>query len=408
MSIDDIEDIDFTSHLCLRGRACRATDPPAIVEAAGTLCPPCLRHLRSVVKQLPEHWLALHANIGDHAPSGDRDRRVRIRSTRTPPSPVNTARDALAAAIVEAADHAAGIISDILRRQPQPKDAYVGSRMPPGRRRDSTRFRCNEYGWLKTSVRLIEPNLELLVEHRDDDLLWTMQWPEDGGDITGAELQQVTGLAVIEQLTVLHNRARAELGKQVLRHRYSLPCPRCGGEVGRLDGEAIITCAPHLGGCGAAWTEREYKWFVGLVAREEMENVTNWLLAEAYWRLDQMQNITDTLQAMPDVINQAGAGDIILAELQKRLSDHVRPAVRDASTHGDATARQDADEQWEWANEPRYKRPRRKAVRKAGPVDHPIAVVSRSTVSEDPDYTGTETVDRAKLCHCNTVHAGEC
>jgi hypothetical protein len=281
--------------------------------------------------------------------------------------------------------------------------------MPPGRRRDSTRFRCNEYGWLQTSVRLIEPNLELLVTDRDDDLLWTMVWPDDGGDVNTAELQQVTGLAVIDQLTVLHDRVRAELGERVLRHRYSLPCPRCGGEVGRLDGETIITCPPYLGGCGAAWTEREYKWFVGLVAREEMENVTNWLLAEAYARLDRVQNVLDTMTGSPELVQQPQAGPVIVAELQKRLDGHMRPGDRDASTRGDATTRQDADEQWEWARETPYKRPRRRKVtRAAGPAEHPIAVVSRSMVTDDPDYTGTETVDRAKLCRCNTVHAGEC
>ena len=122
-------DID---HLCLRGRSCRGNDAPVITEQPGTLCPACLKYLQSVIHHLPDDWCALHSGIGDHAPTGDRDRRVRIRSTPTPPTPINTTRDALAAAIVETADHAAAIISDILGRQPQPKDQLVGTRMPPG------------------------------------------------------------------------------------------------------------------------------------------------------------------------------------------------------------------------------------------------------------------------------------
>ena len=64
-----------------------------------------------------------------------------------------------------------------------------------------------------------------------------------------------------------------------------------------------------------------------LVIEDEEIQVLRWLLADAYWRLDQAQDIIDKISD-DDTIDLPGAGRIILEQLQPILADHPHPADR--------------------------------------------------------------------------------
>jgi hypothetical protein len=216
------------------------------------------------------------------------------------------------------------------------------------------------------------------------------------------ELIDITGVDIALDIIELHNRARAELGKTRLRHRYAMPCPRCAGRVGRDDGTTVVDCDS----CKASWTEREYKFLAGLIADEgKTMEILKYLLAEGYSRLDNVQEVLDLLAGDPR-IDMPGAGAIILDTLTKVMAGHARPADREAATDKAATEERQTDEDtWTWQNETPYRPPRRKKPKPPPAADIPrIAASSLSTINDDPTYL-PDTNDRHRACGlCNVIH----
>jgi ribosomal protein L37AE/L43A len=211
----------------------------------------------------------------------------------------------------------------------------------------------------------------------------------------------MSGMDVAMELLNLHNRARADLGKTKLRHKYALPCPTCSHDVGRDDGTTIVDCK----NCGSSWTERHYKFLVGLTIEGKEKDLLKDLLAQAYERLDRIQALITTM-AGDDTINHAGAGIIILEALKQRLDGHPKPEQR--TDKRQTTQRQTDEDQWSWAGERPYKRPKRRKPKPTAPPEHPIAKTSLALVNEDPTYDG-EPQDTSRKCNqCNIIHRGDC
>jgi hypothetical protein len=217
------------------------------------------------------------------------------------------------------------------------------------------------------------------------------------------ELIDITGVDIALDIIELHNRARAELGKTRLRHRYAMPCPRCAGRVGRDDGTTVVDCDS----CKASWTEREYKFLAGLIADEgKTMEILKYLLVEGYSRLDDVQALLDKI-AGDERINVSGTPvAFLIAELQKAMAGHARPADREAATDKAASEERQTDEDtWTWQNETPYRPPRRKKPKPPPVADLPrIAASSLSTINDDPTYQ-PDTNDRHRVCgNCNVIH----
>lgn len=185
-----------------------------------------------------------------------------------------------------------------------------------------------------------------------------------------------------------------------------MPCPRCGGRVGRDDGQTIVTCDDREQ-CKSSWTEREYQFLAGLITRERYDmEITKYLLAEAYARLDDIQRrlgkLTDDDLALP------GAGTVIAEAVRQAIDGHKTPEQRAITTNRKATEqRQDAEDTWTWGpNEPRYQRPKprpKKAHRPAGPPIHPSSLLTIIDTDETAALNG-----RIACPECHLIHPGDC
>lgn len=403
----------MSQHRCLAGPACRAAQTidgdrhGAPTENPDTLCPPCDKAISSAVHQLPRDWADLRAALGERSTTTG----AKIRSTPTPAMPISARKEALMAAIVDTADRAAATISAALNTdQPDPR------RRPPAetRYRDKTiRLEEGSPAWtaaqavhpdarqqLDTAIRLIEPRLDVLAATpAEPHIIWTRH-----GETR--QLVEYTGIDLALQLVDLHHQARAELGHTRLRHRYPMPCPRCGGRVGRDDGQTIVTCDDREQ-CKSSWTEREYQFLAGLITRERYDmEITKYLLAEAYARLDDIQRrlgkLTDDDLALP------GAGTVIAEAVRQAIDGHKTPEQRAITTNRKATEqRQDAEDTWTWGpNEPRYQRPKprpKKAHRPAGPPIHPSSLLTIIDTDETAALNG-----RIACPECHLIHPGDC
>jgi hypothetical protein len=147
-------------------------------------------------------------------------------------------------------------------------------------------------------------------------------WDTDPQYGQARDLQPLSGLDVLHRIRNTHHRARAHLGHTRLRHHYDMPCPAytrdgnyCGAPtVGRDDGTEWVNCTT----CGTQWTEREYDWLKTLIAGDKEIDMLRWLLAEAYWRLDQLQHGVEVAKADP-AIDAPGAGRYLLEGIERIL-----------------------------------------------------------------------------------------
>lgn len=381
-------------HRCLAGSACRAADThsgervAALTAEAHALCEACLNHITSCAKQLPTDWKELRAQLGDRAPA---KAQTVVRSSPTPAIPVSPSKDALMVEIVELADRAAAIVSEALETE-QPDSRH-------GRRRYCGRFAPHEEPTLIASVAMIDPHIDKLAAAPAAP---HVIWAKDGEQ---RELTEMSGVDIALAIVDVHNRIRAELGKTRLRHRYTLPCPRCAAEqtVGRDDGTSVVDCTS----CGASWTDREYKFLVGLIAEEKERDISKYLLAENYWRLDNVQDLIDKL-AEDETMNLPGAGTIIVEALTAIMAKHTRPADREIATaKATAKQRQAEEEAWAWSGEKPYRPPKRKRTK---PKPKPAVQYAASSLSLDAPVYLPEAGDspRNKCGDCNEIHAGEC
>lgn len=227
-------------------------------------------------------------------------------------------------------------------------------------------------------------------------------WCKDGQAHNFAEY---TGVDLALQLLDLHHQCRAELGLTRLRHRYPMPCPRCGERVGRDDGKSIITCDDR-DGCKSSWTEREYQFLVGLITHERLEMETLRLLEGTYSRLDEIRTVIDKLKD-DGALDIAGAGRVIAERIEEILNgEDERPALRTDEDRKATENRQAIQDAWTWENESPYRPPKRKprkAKRPVGALIHPGSLTTLVDTNESDAPTG------ARLCGgCNEYHAGEC
>lgn len=408
---------------CLAGAACREANTTdtgrhaATTINPNTLCPACHTHITNAVKQLPRDWAELRAALGERSNTTG----TKIRSTPTPAIPISTRKEALMAAIVDMTDRAAAIVSDQLHTG-QPA-TYHGRGIP-----------THAEHVVRASIAIVEPNINHLAAAPAEPMMiwakprrcdthqklievaeaWTNPikrqdavqrayaaagacddcngWGHYGQERT---LVERSGLDIALELVELHNQTRAELGKTRLRHTYPMPCPRCGGRVGRDDGHTIITCDRDT--CRASWTEREYQFLAGLITRERLDmEILKWLLAEAYARLDDAQQRLNKLT--PEDLALPGAGLVIAEAMNQAIAGHPTPEQRAITTDQKTTTqRQTTEDNWTWRNETPYHptKPKhhKKATRPAGP---PIEELTNPN-------------DATKACpECNLVHAGQC
>lgn len=233
-------------------------------------------------------------------------------------------------------------------------------------------------------------------------------WSPDPRQGQARETIETTGIDVLLRLAELHNQTRAELGKTRLRHAYAMPCPHCGGRIGRDDGTTVCDCE----NCGRSWTEREYKLLAGLIADEQrtLKALQFWL-AEAYWRLDTLADAADIIRKAASLDSDPRSGRTVLAVIDDVLaagaSGHQRAAARAISTNRESAEQRQADQDnWAWTNESPYRPPRRKRRRVTKPSGPPIAAASLSTlidIDEDAAMNGS-----LKCGRCNLVHRGDC
>ncbi|OBI95565.1 hypothetical protein [Mycobacterium sp. 1465703.0] len=401
----------MSAHECLAAGACRNATvltndegveirrDGAATEHENTLCPACRDYISKAVRQLPKDWAQLRATLGERA----RRNGQKVRSTPEPAVPISARKDALMRDIVETARRAAELVADAInarppagRRLPAPPaqlEKPVDARSVAVRSFDDTRVHDGDL--LAACIRMVEPNLDALA---GNELSNHYVWNRDN---ERHEIVQLIGVDVAFDLVDLHNQARAELGLTRLRHRYEMPCPNCGAAVGRDDGTTIVDCK----NCNSAWTEREYQFLAGLITHERLDmELLKWLLAEAYWRLDMLQNLDDMMHRHKNLDADAAAA---LEILDAALGEHKRPADRVVATDRKTAAeRQAADDTWAFGNEPTYQRPKRKPAPAREPITNPIPAGSLSTLV-DIDENVVINGD-ARCRDCNLIHAGTC
>lgn len=210
-------------------------------------------------------------------------------------------------------------------------------------------------------------------------------WSEDGRK-QARQVIEISGLDVLRRLARLHALIRQHLGQTKLRHRYAMPCPRCGAPVGRDDGTTIVTCENNSciktnGRYGpSSWTEREYDFLSGML----VDDVTSkYLLAEAYVRLDAVQQLVTDL-ATDEKVKDSEAVQLILGALKPLIADHATAADRAIATDkASAKQRQGAYDDSAWKRQPAYKKPPRKPRPAAEvPAGKRIAASSLTLVSD--------------------------
>lgn len=419
-----------TAHQCLAAAACRrgvivdGKRHGALTEKPDTLCPVCMNTVESAVRQLPRDWQELRAALGERSPTTQ----SRIRSTPTPAIPISTRKEALMTAIVETAERAAGMVAEALhadqptaRRNTAPiitvKDEHGSVQTVP--RDDTPAFIAEESvtpdarQLLAAWFRLIDPNVDKLAaapvevfavwdKFGEDNKQPLKRNPETGEAVSarGREFRELSGIDVALQLVELHHQTRAELGLTRLRHRYPMPCPRCGGRVGRDDGQTIVTCDDRHD-CKSSWTEREYQFLAGLITRERLDmEINKYLLGEAYSRLDDVQRRLNMLTEADLML--PGAGLLIFEAMRQAIEGHLPPDGRTVATDRKATEqRQTAEDTWTWQNETPYSPPKPKPRRRLTSADPQLSTMVE--IDQDAVINGDP-----RCRDCNLVHRGVC
>ncbi len=425
------------THRCLAGPDCRRAQTldgercGAPTDKPGTLCGPCLHHISSAVKQLPADWALLRHALGDRTISDS----GKIRSTPTAAIPISARKDSLMSAIVDMADRAAAIVSQLLNTD-QPH-AYKGKGHP-----------VHQAPMLARSISLVEPHItRLAAVAAETHNVWAkprrcqqhstlIDAAETGGhtdEIREAyaaagdcgecnawwkhgqqrDLTELSGIDIALELANLHDLARAELGETRRRQRYTMPCPDCGARVYRNDGQSIVICE---GDAQHTRTEREYKVLTGLELGERLSMAHHkFWLAEAYWRLDRAQGLVDILEKEPGIEEDPRA-TMILEHLRDILAQgapddqgepipHQTPKQRaTGTTKAAALERQVDEDNWTWRNEKPYEKPnkkRRKQTPSDAPKIHPASLSTLVDIDETAAPAGTIACTKCHLTLCD-------
>lgn len=388
-----------TAYRCIAGPACRNAETingerhGAPTEHPDYLCDHCHTNLTDCTRQLLTDYNQLAASLGErNSTTGEF-----VKSSSTPSIPINVGAEAIMAAIVEIADRAADAVAgglltsvpdgrrklprlivdeEIAERLDLPLGPYEAPTGSVARTTHRDHVRATEQQRLTAAVRLVEPNIDVLVAapaapypvwslprrcDRHVALIGSAEawltivrpaeretarreladalraaancdacngWGDDG---QARGISELTGLDIAQQIRNIHHQTRAHLGHTRLRHEYTMPCPAvdkhgnyCGAmQLGRDDGSEWVDCR-H---CSTRWTEREYNWLKTMIAGDKEIDMLRWLLAEAYARLDALQRGTDAIRDDPR-LNEPGAGQFILEGIDLILTGHQRPEDR--------------------------------------------------------------------------------
>lgn len=233
-----------TSHHCRAGTGCRGRTrnpdteqwTPALTIRPHYLCSSCIRSVVTATEHLWHDYLELHRAIGDTSvtpPAGG----VRAPSPN-PAVLINVHTDALMNDIVDTAHRCAVLIAEQLGLDEPDQRAVT------------------------RSIELVEKNVPVLLDIPEHE---SMAWNRDG-ESWGHATQDGVGLAL--RLVELHRSASATLGVTRCRDRMPLPCPMCEEpRLGRDHGEETINCS----GCGATWTETDYRRMTTIFADDYKE-----------------------------------------------------------------------------------------------------------------------------------------
>ncbi len=441
---------------------------PNTTEHPGTLCEPCTNTYRDAISRLARDYVMLRATLGEHRTTD----KAPVHSTPTAGILIDSTSDRYITEIVEWTNYAADVISDLLhtscpdgsRRPPAIRldgamaEPAVGSlaAWTTGRSRPPESRRLVAY------LAMIEPHIETLAAAPKQTVqIWrrpercdyhaeavttarrVLELARETGnqtEITEAtdELQaaysaagvcdeccgwdrkygqarqeaEMSGIDVLQRLTRTHQLIRKHLGQTKLRHRYAMPCPYCGAPIGRDDGDTVFTCendeCTSLG--PSSWTEREYQLMAGMIGDEERAKATaKYLLAEAYYRLDNVAHLIGLLN--DDKVNaRAGSGTVIVEALKQRMAGHVDADERDklATDKRTALLRQVDQDSWAWKREPGYERPKRKARNE--PDLDPAKRIAASSLTLVTDTLEPEALSSTEtVCgHCRLVQPCDC
>jgi hypothetical protein len=205
------------------------------IMAADGLCPTCTRAAVFAINELPRDYVDLNVAL-EHGVVGMTDL---VSATKDLPAPLRISVASIAAEMVRVAVMFAEPVAERLRIEWD--SSLLGRHARPG------------YA-LQRATRLLGRNISVLLALRDIE---TEVWAENGWYHTFEETDGISGaLALME----LHYAARGILGHTKLVHELprSAPCPACGGQLVRDNGDSHVHCVR----CPEKWSEEDYRRLV--------------------------------------------------------------------------------------------------------------------------------------------------
>ena len=296
-----------TEKRCAAGKLCRRTESaldlttkrmkriPATVTDTD-LCPDCEHWGRRVIGLLEFDYRRLERSIGERRyVQGDK-----IKSTPTPPTPLNLGVEALMTATVHLALNIGRVVCERIKL-PQKYTRRGGL--------------VEEYTSVVWSTRQAREHYDTLLAVDPTPVsLWVPRGYEmERGD--GFITKNLSGVDLVLMAVRLHNEVTGELGVGKGRTRLPMPCPHCGGftlhrEIGD---DHLHTVTISCVNCPESrWGEAEYDWLKGMLV-EDATTLMRWLLAEAVWQRDTARAAVERVQALvrlaeadPDVAGMPG------------------------------------------------------------------------------------------------------
>lgn len=289
----------MNDHRCLSGPSCVAAEiliegnkksrQPAQTEKPDSLCPSCVRKILRAVEDLPADYVALHVSLGEQTSAGG----ARVKSTPSPPLPVDVHKYALMEAIVTNLDTAADIVSDALRCDPPSG--------PVAPRVASTALMVSVH-----LPKLLEaPEVAVWAWESCDRQRCGRNGCQQGEHL---RLTDKSGVQFARTLLDLHRRARAAVGETEKLIRLPMPCGQCGEPFcyQKPDSNTVFCRS-----CGSDWTEDLYAFAGQLSKQQQKENqemaeldelrqraeLAEYLLAERDWLLSLAAECTDVSAA---------------------------------------------------------------------------------------------------------------
>lgn len=205
------------------------------IMAADGLCPTCTRVAVFAIKELPRDYVDLSVAL-EHGVIGMTDL---VAATKDLPAPLRISVAAVAAEMVRVAVMFAEPVAEKLRVDWD--STLMGQHTRPG------------YA-LQRAIRLLGHHISVLLALRDME---AEVWAENGWY---RNYEATDGISGALALTELHHAARGILGHTRLVHELprSAPCPACGGQLVRDNGDSHVHCVR----CPEKWSEEDYRRLV--------------------------------------------------------------------------------------------------------------------------------------------------